>query len=558
MNKTTNETSDDSRQISTSPRNREPEQTHPTNHPVADSIGQTGTLPVEFFKTPNSFYVFDPGHIVFLEIDELTYNLLSVLQSNRNLEAREVSELSAALPDYSEEEIRESLDDIQDIKSQGFLNYFEFSRHNPYQMSDIKKHLNSALKSIYLNLTSKCNLDCSYCVYGGGYENFDSLKHVEMSWETAQKAIDFLLPKTNEKESLRIDFFGGEPLLAFPLMKRITVDLKERMKGRDQQLKFYTCTNGTVMSDDILDFLLENNVFLQISIDGDRETHDSNRKFKGLNRGSFDKIFENLQIIYDRDPDYFDTNVKLKSVITTDSLNSDERDFLQNPLIKRLHERKQITMINQNPQFSVEKDGDFFDRMRHLAEVLLQKRDISTLDELTEGLNFHMYGLFYMTFYEFFPIQIQPRMYYDREDPMPFTKDCLIGIEGCVNVDGSISVCYQANSFIIGNVHEQTWYYDKIEAFHTQRYSCSESCKHCFIQRFCNMCYEGISARDKGVEESIKNFCNFKRQYFRLIFDTMLQVMENNPNLWNVLQEMLEKEENHFKNKSKSKKEDNT
>jgi len=537
----------DSEPVTASPVDREPEQAQSSCSVGAFTTRRRGSVPVEFFKTPNSYYAFDPSRIVFLEVDELAYQLLS----NRNFAGKEVSELAPALPGYTEGEIRERLSDIKDIQAQGFLNYNEFTRLNPYTLSDIKKHLDSDLKSIYLNLTSQCNLDCSYCVYGGGYDNFDNLKHVEMSWDTAQKAIDFLLPKTTGEGPLRIDFFGGEPLLAFPLMKRIVAELKKRMKGRDQKLNFYICTNGTVMNDDILDFLLENNVYLQISIDGDRETHDSKRKFKGLNRGSFDKILENLQLLYQRDPDYFSRQVKLKSVITTDSLYSDERDFFQNPLIKRLKDEKKVTMINQSPQFNIEKDGDFFDRMRRLSDVLLKKKGASTMKELTEGLNFHMYGLFYMTFYEFFPIQIHSRLHYNPDDPMPFVKDCLIGIEGCVNVDGSISICYKANSFIIGNVREQAWYYDKIEAYHTQRYRCSDSCKSCFIQRFCNMCYEGISARGKDVEISVKNFCNFNRQYFRLIFETMLQVMENNPKLWDVLQHMAEKEEKHLESKRK-------
>ncbi|MCP4215200.1 MAG: hypothetical protein GY765_11110 [bacterium] len=329
-------------------------------------------------------------------------------------------------------------------------------------------------------------------------------------------------------------------------------ELKERMKGRDQELGFYICSNGTVMNDDIRDFLLENNFNLQISIDGDQQTHDSKRKFKSTGTGSFGKIVENLQTLYDRDPAYFETQVKMKSVVTTDSLDSDGRNFFKHPLIKILNEKGRITLINQAPQHNVEKDGDFFERMRRLSEILLQKKDMSTLEELTADLNYQAKGLFYSTFYEFFTIQVMPRMYFGPGDPVPFSKDCLIGIEGCVNVDGSMSICYKSNSFIIGNVHEQTWYFDAVEEYHTKRYSRSESCKHCYLQRFCNMCYDGLSAKDGRLEESLNNYCNFKRHYFRVIFETMLQIMENNPNMWDVLEDMADKEDKRLKRENAS------
>ncbi len=509
------------------------------------STRQWGLLPVEFFKTAESFYVFDPGRSVFLEVDELVFKILSI----QKLTKRSFGELVVDLPEHSEDAIREALEGLEEIEAQGFLVPTHFERLNPYTLPEIKGHLNGSLKGLYLNLTSKCNLACSYCVYGGDYENHSHLKQEEMDWETAEKAIEFLLPKTYKDGPLRIDFFGGEPLLALPLMKRIVAELKEKMVSRNQELGFYVCTNGTVMNDKIIDFLLENNFYIQISIDGNRDLHNSKRKFRTGHTGSFEKIMENLQALHDRDPEFFKTHVRLKSVITTDSLDSDGKGFLEIPLVRQLREGKQFTMINQSQQYNLKKDGDFFDRIRNLGETLLQKRDVSTIEELVADFNFRKRGLFYSTFYEFFPIQVHNRLYFDLDEPVPFAKDCLIGIEGCVNVDGSISICYKSNTFIIGNVIEKTWYLDKIEEFHRKRYNRSKSCKNCFVQRFCRLCYEGISNKDNGMEESLTNFCEFNRYYYRLIFGIMLQVMDNNPNLWNEMQRLADEEEERIKRK---------
>ncbi|MCP4214887.1 MAG: hypothetical protein GY765_09530, partial [bacterium] len=126
-------------------------------------------------------------------------------------------------------------------------------------------------------------------------------------------------------------------------------------------------------------------------------------------------------------------------------------------------------------------------------------------------------------------------LYYEPEDPIPYTKDCLMGYEGCINADGSISICYKSDSFKIGCVHENTWYYDKIEEYQNARYRLP-ACKHCFVQRFCDFCYDKINGKDEALTESIRKHCQFKRYYYRFIFKYMLQVMEKNPGLWDELQ----------------------
>jgi sulfatase maturation enzyme AslB (radical SAM superfamily) len=158
-----------------------------------------------------------------------------------------------------------------------------------------------------------------------------------------------------------------------------------------------------------------------------------------------------------------------------------------------------------------------------------------------------------MTFYEFFQIQIVDSLYFDINEPVPFSKDCMIGIEGCVNVDGSISICYKADTFIIGNVVENTWYFDKIDEFHKIRYS-RPGCKYCFVQRFCKLCYEKLSGKQDQLQASIQNYCEFNRYYYRVIFEYMLKITERNPGLWDELQKQAEEEKEYLMKRRQSKK----
>ncbi len=508
---------------------------------------QWGPLPAELFKTQESYYVFDTGTVNFLEVNEIVFKLVSLLVQK----SKSPRQLAAELPEYSMEDIREALDDIKSIQEQGYLNPYDFKRENPFSMRDIKEALTGKLQGLYLNITSKCNLSCSYCIFGGDYTHHNDLAQQEMSWDVAREAMDFFLSQSREDGPLRVDFFGGEPLLSFGLIERVVNGLKEKIRPRNQELAVTITSNGTVMNDKIADFLIRNGVILQISVDGEKELHDGKRKFKNSDAGSFDTVMKNLQLIRDRDAEHFSKNIRLKAVLTTESYNTEGTNFFTIPLVKELNNRNHFTIINQNAHYNVEKDEDYFSRLHDLGGILLEKKGASNIKELLEGLNYKKKSLFHMTFCEFFTVQIVNGIHFDVEDPVPYLKDCLIGIEGCVNVDGSISICYKSNSFIIGNVLEKTWYFDKIEEYHKKRYSQSNACKHCFVQRFCQLCYEKITERGERFEHSLKNFCDFNRHYYRLIFQYMLQIMDNNPMLWDELQALAEKEKEGFEKRAR-------
>lgn len=508
------------------------------------NFSRQSLLPAEFFRTPGKHYVFDVNHVCFLEVNEVVYKIISLLTQA----PKDYHELVEILDGHSPQDIREGLDEIAQIQDQGYLKLYNFKRELPAMLSNENiEILNNKLRSLYLNITSKCNLSCSYCIFGGQYEQHGELQQQEMTWEIAQNAIDFFLKRARKNEPLRVDFFGGEPLLAFPLIQRVVAVLKEKILQRNQELVISISSNGTVMNDKIAGFLIENDVHFQISLDGDKRLQDAKRKFKGCNGGSFDTILKNLRLLFDHSPEYYKTKLRLKAVISTDSLDYDGMDFLNVPLIKKIVELKRFSVLNQTPHYDIEKDRDFFARMHKLGEALLGIKDVSNRDELMNALTLKQNYLFKMTFIEFFRIQVHNSLHFEIDQPIPFMKSCLSGYEGCVNVDGSISICYKSGSFNIGNVIEDTWYYDKIEEFHKKRHTLPE-CKYCYLQRSCTLCYEAINGKEDQLEDSIKKYCKFQRRFYRVIFEYMLQVMENNPLLWDDLEAAAEEE--HLKRKS--------
>ena len=165
----------------------------------------------------------------------------------------------------------------------------------------VEHYLNTRLNQLTLQVTQQCNLRCAYCAYSGIYEGNRTHSCLRMDWDTAKKAIDFFLSRTPETSRVVIGFYGGEPLLEFELIKKCVEYAKSQVEGKE--IRFNMTTNGTLLSDEVVDFLVENDVMLSISLDGSEEEHDANRKFVN-GKGSFSTIIKNIMRIKDRYPEY--------------------------------------------------------------------------------------------------------------------------------------------------------------------------------------------------------------------------------------------------------------
>ena len=146
---------------------------------------------------------------------------------------------------------------------------------------------------ISLLVTESCNLRCDYC-----FEPSRSLK--SMSWETGKKAIDFLLQNSKTKTNF-MSFFGGEPLMKFELIRRLTDYAIERFAREGKTIGFSITTNGLLLRKKVLDFARTHAWSFVLSIDGNRETHDKHRHFK-TGQGSYDLLTENLPMILEYYP----------------------------------------------------------------------------------------------------------------------------------------------------------------------------------------------------------------------------------------------------------------
>ena len=225
-----------------------------------DCLGQSFLLDVE-------------SGSVFL-VDALTKTLIENWNSPVDYETGEFSR-------FTKEEIDEAKEEITSLIDEGVL----FSSEPEHK----KPSYAGIIKAMCLNISHMCNLRCEYCFADGG-----SYKGVaqNMSFEVAKKAVDFLVEKSGSRKNLEIDFFGGEPLLNFDVVKKTVAYGRSLEKEKNKNFRFTITTNAMLLTDEAIDFFNKEMYNVVVSIDGRKEVHDGVRK-TATGDGSFDVAIKN-------------------------------------------------------------------------------------------------------------------------------------------------------------------------------------------------------------------------------------------------------------------------
>lgn len=495
-------------------------------------------LAVELLATDAGHYAFDARNVEFIEVDEVAYEILRILRQA----PLDMEEVIRRLPRFDRDTVVAAWREIEGVQRQGFLVPSDFERVVAHADADFEGVLTTQMAGMTVFLTTDCNLACSYCIFGGQYDRHPTLSKVDMSWDTLRNAMDFLAANSSEQEEVRVDFFGGEPMMAFDMLVRAVEHLKSVVEGK--RVVATIATNGTILTRRMLDVLIEHDIYLQISIDGARALHDRNRRFKASKRGSFDVVMRNIQRIRDTNVDYFRDKLRLKSVLTVNDVDPDCREFLAHPCIKELAELGNLSFLAEEPHYDLEKDDAHFERLERLAATLREMHDVATLEDIEARLSLTDRQLFRRSFADFFEVQVLNKLYLDGESKIPFRKGCMIGYaEGAVTPGGDIAVCHKAagKNFSIGNVNEGRWHFDRIRELKQLLMRHGRGCSGCFAQRFCNLCYEKIDGECGALDASLQSYCEFTRQHYRAVFSCMLGVLEQNPGLWSEAERLIDR-----------------
>ncbi|MBQ8747348.1 MAG: thioether cross-link-forming SCIFF peptide maturase [Clostridia bacterium] len=222
-------------------------------------------------------------------VDDVAYDVIAMFDKGEGHDAIVTAMLKkyGDLPDVNEGEIRECIGDVESLIAEGKL----FSKDAYEKIAKTYRPSNFTMKALCLHVAHTCNLNCSYCFASQGKYHGE---RAIMSLETGKRAIDFLIENSGTHVNLDIDFFGGEPLMNWDVVKAIVAYGREQEKIHGKNIRFTLTTNGVLLDDEVIEFCNKEMHNVVLSLDGRREVHDKFRKdFAG--NGSYDRIVPNFQ-----------------------------------------------------------------------------------------------------------------------------------------------------------------------------------------------------------------------------------------------------------------------
>ena len=244
------------------------------------------------FYLNNKYIVLDVNSGAVHIVDKIVYDILDYYE-NRSLE--EIIDLLSSL--YGENEIRDVYEEVKYLETEGLL----FSE--PTDISKLSYNEDNVVKAMCLHIAHDCNLKCNYCFASQG--NFKGERSM-MTLDVGKKSLEFLAKNSGNRRNLEVDFFGGEPLMNFELVKDLVGYGRELEVEYNKNFRFTITTNGLLLDEDKIDFINENMDNIVLSLDGRKEVNDNMRKTIN-DEGSYEIILPKIKAMVEKrgDKDYY-------------------------------------------------------------------------------------------------------------------------------------------------------------------------------------------------------------------------------------------------------------
>ena len=228
-------------------------------------------------------------------VDEVAYDIIEMYKKESpEAIVSKILEKYKGREDVTREDILLCIDDVRELVESGKL----FSVDKYESLAYTYKNNSNVIKAMCLHVAHVCNLNCSYCFASQGkYQG----ERAVMSYEVGKRAFDFLIEKSGTRRNLEVDFFGGEPLMNWEVVKKLVEYARSIEKEHNKNFRFTLTTNGMLIDDEVIDFLNKEMSNVVLSLDGRKEVNDHFRKdYKG--EGSYDKIVPKfLRLVEARD-----------------------------------------------------------------------------------------------------------------------------------------------------------------------------------------------------------------------------------------------------------------
>ena len=426
------------------------------------------------FYLNDKYIVLDINSGSIFVFDEIAYNIIDDYDKGLDY-------IKSAYP-YESDEIETAYEEIDELVKGGYL------LTDNVEEGDLNYNESGIIKALCLHVSHDCDLNCRYCFASGG--NFKGERRI-MDLETGKKALDFLVANSGNRRNLEVDFFGGEPLLNFDVVKDLTFYGMELNDKYDKNIRFTLTTNGTHLDDEKIDFINKYMSNVVLSIDGRKEVNDYMRPNRG-GKGTYDTIVPKFQkLIKERgDKEYY-----IRGTFTSNNL-----DFSEDAL--KFHELG-FDKISLEPVVTDEKEP-YAIREEDLDKVLKEyekfSKDYMDINKDEDFLFYH-----YMV---------------DLDDGPCMAKrsvGCGAGSEYvAITPEGDIYPCHQfvgEEEFRIGSLDEGIFKDELREEFREANVFNKDDCRSCWARFYCSGgCHANAYYNNGNIKEPYKMACEMEKK----------------------------------------------
>ncbi len=219
-------------------------------------------------------------------VDDAAYDIIGLYEGHSREDI--LAKMAERYPDVPAEELSECYDQVTALKEAGKL--FAPDTFKPLA-GELKQRTSGVVKALCLHVAHTCNLNCAYCFASQGKYHGE---RAVMSFEVGKRALDFLIENSGTRRNLEVDFFGGEPLMNFDVVKRLVAYARSIEQEKGKHFRFTLTTNGMLVDDDVIDFANRECHNVVLSLDGRKEIHDACRVDYAGN-GSWERIVPKFQ-----------------------------------------------------------------------------------------------------------------------------------------------------------------------------------------------------------------------------------------------------------------------
>ena len=432
-------------------------------------------------------------------VDEVAYDIIEMYKTHTPEQiVATILERYSHLDDVNEAEILECIDDIASLEAAGKL----FSVDEYESLACNYKNNSKVIKALCLHVAHTCNLNCSYCFASQGkYQGDRAL----MSFEVGKRALDFLIENSGTRHNLEVDFFGGEPLMNWDVVKQLVAYARSIEKEHNKNFRFTLTTNGMLIDDEVIDFLNKEMSNVVLSLDGRKEVNDHFRRDYAGN-GSYDKIVPKFQKLVEAREG---KNYYVRGTFTHNNVDFTNDLFHMADLGFTELSMEPVVCPPDDPYALTEEDmPKIFEQYEILAKEMLKRKK--------EGRPF--------TFYHYMLDLKNGPCIYKR------ITGCGSGTEYmAVTPWGELFPCHQFvgdSKYSLGNIYDGITNTEIQDGFRSCNAYAREECKDCWARLYCS---GGCAANSYHATGSITGVYKYGCELFkkRIECAVMMQVAES-------------------------------